>query len=166
MSPLMRANHNPVDHNLGQMQTAFAGAEGIQWLPLVPEQPEGAPNATFAERTLAAHPEVFDLAMVGMGVDGHFASLFPGAPTLATALDLHQTRSAIEILPNPMPAAGPFPRISLSLSRLLRSDRLLLVITGHDKLAVIERARSGERSLPVTSLLAAHHPAAEIHWSP
>ena len=102
----------------------------------------------------------------GMGVDGHFASLFPGAATLATALDLHQTRSAIEILPNPMPAAGPFPRISLSLSRLLRSDRLLLVITGHDKLAVIERARSGERSLPVTSLLAAHHPAAEIHWSP
>lgn len=154
------------DHNLGQMQAAFAGAEGIQWLPLVPDAPAGPPDATFAERQLARHPEVFDVAMVGMGTDGHFASLFPGAPTLAEALDTTTTRTAIDILPDPMPAAGPHPRISLTLARLLRSDRLLLVITGADKRAILDRARAGDRSLPVAALIAATHPAAEIHWSP
>lgn len=154
------------DHNLTQMRAAFAGADAIRWLPLVPPDAAGPVDAAFAETNLAAHPEVFDLAMVGMGVDGHFASLFPGATTLSTGLDLHQTRNTIDILPDPMPAAGPHPRISITLSRLLRSDRLLLVITGADKLAVLERAQGGETSLPVASLLATHHPAGEVHWSP
>lgn len=154
------------DHNLSQMRAAFAGAEGIRWLPLVPEQPDGPADATFAVQQLARHPEVFDVAMVGMGTDGHFASLFPGAPRLPEGLDPATTHHAIDILPDPMPSAGPHPRISLTLARLLRSDRLLLVITGADKRAVIDRAHAGERSLPVAALLAAAHPAAEIHWSP
>ncbi|AVP96086.1 6-phosphogluconolactonase [Ahniella affigens] len=159
-------NHDHPDCNLRQMQDAFVGAEGIRWLSLTPLQCDGPVNADFGEASMRAHPEAFDLTMVGMGVDGHFASLFPGAPTLPHALDLHHTKCCIAIEPNPMPAAGPHQRVSLTLSRLLRSDRILLVITGTDKLAVLERAQHGDHSLPVSALLAAHHPAAEIHWSP
>ncbi len=79
-----------------------------------------------------------------------------------------------------MPAAGPHARVSLTLARLLKSRRLLLVITGDDKRAVIERAMASVRpepvegrrmhadhaDLPVAALLKAAHPAAEIHWSP
>lgn len=159
-------NQDHADCNLRQMQEAFTGANGIHWLSLTPNPCTGPVNAQHGEAVMRAHPEAFDLAMVGMGVDGHFASLFPGAPTLPQALDLHHTRSCIEIEPDPMPAAGPHARVSLTLSRLLRSDRLLLVITGTDKLAVLERAQHGAQSLPVAALLKAHHPAAEIHWSP
>jgi 6-phosphogluconolactonase len=163
------------DCNLRQMREAFAAAHGIHWLALVPDLPAGPADAGFANRALAAHPQAFDVAMLGMGADGHFASLFPGSPTLAGALALPaaasaptESMSAIAIVPNPMPAAGPHPRISLSLARLLHSRTLLLVITGADKRAVLERAQAeGEASaLPVAALLRAEHPRAEVHWSP
>jgi 6-phosphogluconolactonase len=180
------------DCNLRQMRESFGGAHGIHWLALVPDLPAGRADAGFANRALAAHPEAFDVAMLGMGADGHFASLFPGAPTLAAGLALPvgagsardasgaagqssraepaptESAAAIAILPNPMPAAGPHPRISLTLARLLHSRTLLLVITGDDKRAVLERAHTeGEASnLPVAALLRAQHPCAEVHWSP
>jgi 6-phosphogluconolactonase len=184
------ANH--ADCNLRQMRESFAGAHGLHWLALAPDLPAGPACADFANRTLAAHPEAFDVAMLGMGTDGHFASLFPGAPTLAAGLALdagagcvrdalgdsgNSSRAqpapakciaAIAIVPNPMPAAGPHPRISLTLARLLHSRTLLLVVTGDDKRAVLERAEvEGESSaLPVAALLRAAHPRAEVHWSP
>ncbi|MCB1598515.1 MAG: 6-phosphogluconolactonase [Lysobacterales bacterium] len=174
------------DNNLRQMREAFAGADGIHWLSLVPALPTGDADAGYANAALAEYPQAFDVAMLGMGADGHFASLFPGAPNLAAALQVPATvgadsvrdqgpsptasavKDAVAILPDPMPAAGPHPRVSLSLARLLRSRLLLLVITGADKRAVLEQARAqGDASmLPVAALLRAAHPAAEVHWSP
>jgi 6-phosphogluconolactonase len=154
------------DCNLRQMREAFADAEGIRWLSLVPALPQGAPSAALANGALAPYPQPFDACLLGMGVDGHFASLFPGAPTLPAALSPAQPMAALPIMPDPMPAAGPHPRVSLALSRILHSRRLLLAITGDDKRAVLERARAGDMTLPVAHLLAAAHPCAEIHWSP
>ena len=154
------------DCNLRQMREAFAGADAVRWLSLTPALPQGAANAAFANGALASHPQPFDVCMLGMGADGHFASLFPGATNLEEALDPANTDAAIAIVPDPMPSAGPYARVSLTLARLLKSRRLLLVITGADKRAVIERVRAGDTSLPVAALLAAAHPAAEIHWSP
>ncbi len=161
----------PRDHpdcNLRQMQDAFAGAEGIRWLPLVPESPTGAPDASFADAGLAALTEAFDATLLGMGTDGHFGSLFPGSPNLARALDPANPGPAAAILPDPMPAAGPHPRISLTLARMLHSRRVLLAITGHDKRAVLERAQRAPdpQHLPVGALLHAPGALVEIHWSP
>ena len=154
------------DCNLRQMREAFAGADDVRWLSLTPALPQGAANAAFANGALASHPQDFDVCMLGMGADGHIASLFPGAPNLAAALDPGNREAAVAIVPDPMPSAGPHARVSLTLARLLKSRRLLLVITGDDKRRVIERARAGDGTLPVAALLAAAHPAAEIHWSP
>jgi len=168
------------DCNLRQMRDAFAGAENIRWLSLAPALPQGDASAAFANGALSTYPQPFDVCMLGMGADGHVASLFPGAPTLASALDPANTDAAIAIVPDPMPAAGPHARVSLTLARLLKSRRLLLAITGDDKRAVIERAMASVRpelvegrrmhtdhvDLPVAALLKAAHPAAEIHWSP
>jgi 6-phosphogluconolactonase len=161
----------PRDHpdcNLRQMQDAFAGAEGIRWLPLVPESPTGAPDASFADAGLAALTEAFDATLLGMGTDAHFGSLFPGSPNLARALDPANPDPAVAIRPDPMPAAGPHPRISLTLARMLHSRRVLLAITGHDKRAVLERAQRAPDPLhlPVGALLHAPGALVEIHWSP
>lgn len=154
------------DCNLRQMREAFGGADDIRWLSLAPALPHGAASAAFANGALAAYPQSFDACMLGMGTDGHFASLFPGAANLDAALDPANPEAAVAIVPDPMPSAGPHPRVSLTLARLLRSRRLLLVITGDDKRRVLERARAGDATLPVAALLAATHPVAEIHWSP
>jgi 6-phosphogluconolactonase len=67
-----------------------------------------------------------------------------------------------------MPAAGPHPRVSLTLARMLRSHRVLLAITGADKRAVLEDAQRAPQPLkyPVAALLHAPGAAVEIHWSP
>ncbi|HWT14890.1 MAG TPA: 6-phosphogluconolactonase [Patescibacteria group bacterium] len=159
-------NADHPDGNLRQMRDAFAGADGIHWLPLVPAQPCGDADASFAIKVLAPYPQAFDVCVLGMGTDGHFASLFPGAANLAQALDLANADAAVAIVPDPMPAAGAHARVSLTLARILNSRRLLLAITGNDKRRVLERARDGGTRLPVAALLAAAHPAASIHWSP
>lgn len=156
------------DCNLRQMQDAFTGAADIRWLALVPEAPQGAPDAAFANRALDVLPDDFDATLLGMGVDGHFGSLFPGSPNLPRALDPAGGDAAAAILPDPMPAAGPHPRVSLTLSRMLRSRRVLLAITGHDKRAVLEQAQRAPDPLrwPVGALLHAPGATIEIHWSP
>jgi 6-phosphogluconolactonase len=137
------------DCNLRQLRDAFAAATGLRSLALV--------------RQL---PETLDAVLLGMGADGHFASLFPGAPTLRTALDLGNRDDAAAILPDPLPSAGPHPRISLTLARLLRSRAVLLAITGTDKRATLSTAMADAKSYPVGALLHAPAPRIEIHWSP
>lgn len=156
------------DSNLRSMRAALTAADGIRWCALAPAATAGPPDAAFANAALAAHPGPFDLGLLGMGTDGHFASLLPGAPNLAAALDPAGADAAVAVVPDPLPAAAPHARISLTLAPLLRSRRLLLAITGSAKLDVLHRAQqpAGAAALPVTALLRAPHPAAEIHWSP
>lgn len=156
------------DRNLDQLRSAFAGAAGMHWVALAPPQPSGPADADFANAALHRIDTDFDATLLGMGTDGHVASLFPGAPTLAGALDPASLHAAAALVPDPMPVAGPHPRISLTLARLLRSRLIVLAVTGGDKRAVLERAKRDDEDirLPVTALLHAPGAAVEIHWSP
>lgn len=153
------------DCNLRQLRESFA-APGLRTLALVPEQPGEHADAAFAIKQLAELPQNFAAVMLGMGADGHFASLFPGAPNLAEALDPQSSSDAYAIVPNPMPSAGPHPRITLSLARLLRSELLMLVISGEDKLQTLRRAQTDASAYPVGALLHNAQTEVEIHWCP
>jgi 6-phosphogluconolactonase len=67
-----------------------------------------------------------------------------------------------------MPTAGPHPRISLGLARLLHSRHVILAVTGSEKRAILERAmrENDPGHLPVAALFHAPGRAIEIHWSP
>ena len=90
------------------------------------------------------------LAWLGMGADGHIASLFPNTDPRAD--DPERVRM---LTPDPLPPEAPFDRITLTIPALLDSDELLFVIRGTDKRAVLEAAAMGENDLPVARLLGA-----------
>lgn len=97
----------------------------------------------------------FDLAWLGMGADGHVASLFPNTdPRVGDSAPIRR------LTPDPLPPEAPFDRITLTLPSLLNSDALMFVIRGADKRAVFDAAIAGEHDLPIARLLhAATQPA-------
>lgn len=80
---------------------------------------------------------VADVMVLGMGSDGHTASLFPDAPNLAQALDPNNPATCITITLAQPPAAAPYPRISQTLRQLLSSRHIALPLQGSNKLATL-----------------------------
>lgn len=139
----------------------------VRFGPLVPADPGPTPSLDTARQTLADVARPFDACVLGMGSDGHFASLFPGAPELATALDPTGSEPVVVVHPDPLPDDAPYARVSLSLSAILASRRLMLLIRGDDKRKVLDAARGADpNQYPIAALLEAAGSALEIHWSP
>lgn len=109
-------------------------------------EPLGAQVATLAE---GAVPPRFALTWLGMGADGHVASLFAN-----TDPDPHDPVPVRRLTPDPLPPEAPFDRITLTMPALLGTGALMFVIRGEDKHAVFEQAASGEGDLPIARLLA------------
>ena len=154
------------DSNVAALRRALAAAGGIDVVGLAPARVAGTADACPAQAALARHPDPFDAVLLGLGADGHFASLFPGAAQLGAALDAAGRDDAVAIVPEPLPASGPHPRISLTLARLLRTRALLLAATGDAKRATLEQAQADAGASPVGALLHAPGAEVEIHWSP
>jgi len=153
--------------NVAELRRAFEGARGVVIESLTDEDGDCARSEAHARRRLAVYPELFDAVVLGMGQDAHTASLFPGAPQLREAMDLHNALPATRIDPIPLPPEAPFPRISLTLSRLLHARALILAITGAAKRDVLRNARASDTvaSFPVAAL-GQGETAVHVHWSP
>ncbi|WP_310613292.1 6-phosphogluconolactonase [Limnohabitans sp.] len=97
---------------------------------------------------------VADVLVLGMGTDGHTASLFPEAPNLADAMDLRNTQSCVAIeLKNP-PANAPYARITQTLAQILSSRHIVLPLTGTDKMNTLQQAwEHATPALPISFVL-------------
>ncbi|ATW03674.1 6-phosphogluconolactonase [Sphingopyxis sp. BSNA05] len=103
---------------------------------------------------------LFDLVWLGMGADGHIASLFPNIePNARGAPAVIRTR------PDPLPPEAPFERLSLNLAALTQAREIMLVVRGCDKKRVLDEAIAGENDLPVARLFAAARCPITIFWS-
>ena len=110
-------------------------------------------GARIVPLTEDARPPHFAIAWLGMGGDGHVASLFPNTDPQAD--DPHPVR---RLTPDPLPPEAPFDRLSLTIPSLTDSDEIMFVIRGADKRAVFDAAVQGENDLPIARLLkAARH---------
>jgi 6-phosphogluconolactonase len=115
-------------------------------------------------RRLAGVPRPFDVVLLGMGNDGHTASLFPGASGLRGALDPHCTKTCTAIAP----PAAPHARITLTLPALLDSREIVLHMTGHEKRRVYERALEGgsAEAMPIRAFLRQSTVPVTVWWAP
>ncbi len=102
-----------------------------------------------------------DIALMGMGTDGHTASWFPQSPQVRDAMDILNPQSVIAV--NAPGAAGSAERLTLTRSALTRAGAVLLLVTGDDKRKLLE---DNERSdLPVDQLFK-QLPRTETWWAP
>jgi len=140
--------------------------QGAQFIPLFHEgQAQGGIQQVNAD--LRADGLPLSSCVLGMGTDGHFASLFPSAEQLEEGLDTHNPAAALVVTGQDLPE----PRVSLSLSALLSAPELHLLISGAEKLQVIEQAQANieadhARRLPVEALLRAAGKKLTIHYAP
>ena len=104
----------------------------------------------------------FDCVLLGMGADGHFASLFPDFDGLDEALDPASPETLLSV----RTAASPHPRLSLTLAALCDTPCLLLLLFGADKRAVYEAAAAGKARLPISALLAIDDLPLTTVWAP
>jgi 6-phosphogluconolactonase len=115
--------------------------EADQVYPMGVEAPDLDRGAREYERLLvglAGSPPELDLVHLGLGSDGHTASLFPGDPALACE-DADVTLSGIH---------AERRRMTLTLPCLNRARRVLWVVTGEEKAGVLRRLESGDTSIP------------------
>ena len=159
------ANHADSNGALVRRHLLQHHAALAQWQPLVAEnaddlffrQPENVAASVAAALANYRQP---DVVLLGMGDDGHTASLFPSAPQLPAAL-----AADAPALLHTTPVSAPHERISLSLSAIATAANVLLAIGGSSKRRVLQQALAAHSAaLPVGLVL--NHPqvSAHIHY--
>lgn len=115
-------------------------------------EPAGAKVISLLDEKEIPH---FALVRLGMGGDGHIASLFPNTDPQVNDLLLVR-----RLTPDPLPPEAPFDRITLTIPALLNSGALMFTLGGsEEKRAVFDAAVAGENDLPIARLLS----AADVH---
>ena len=149
--------------NAGMLAKTFL-SKGARVVPLATGAGEYRKAGLDADERLTAMKWPLDLVWLGMGADGHTASMFAG-PDLAAALSA--PARAIGVKPDPMPKEAPVERVTLTRNAIISARTLTIVLSGADKRAMLEQAiEDGTKSkLPIGQVLAQADQAVDIHWS-
>lgn len=152
--------------NEANIVTAFTGVKDQlgAWQGLYRNSDDIAACAQAADEAMQRFGLPLDITVVGMGGDGHIASLFAESPDYANAMQQDNPRA---IVPIRFADESKIERLSMSLPALLQTRHVLICITGDDKRDVLQRSLDGSaRQYAVARFLAAYQGPVDIYWSP
>lgn len=126
-------------------------AQTAHFVGLKNSAPDPFSGAEQTNLTLANFPRPFDVVILGMGEDGHTASLFPHAENLSHALDLHSGKLVVGMTP----LTAPLMRITLTLPAILASRAIYLHLVGESKKVVLQQAELANdiTAMPIRAIL-------------
>ena len=116
---------------------------------------DGAKRADQAVRALAP----FDVVLLGMGEDGHIASLFPGNPATPGGLNMDAPRWVVGVAPGA--PAPDLPRVSLTMAALTAARQIIVLITGDAKWQIAREAKAE----PIAALFAQGRAPVRVLWA-
>jgi 6-phosphogluconolactonase len=168
--PLDNASSNTL-----MMATALRPAieRGLNFVTLIQNLDDAGECAKKAEAVLrsiegveiADDKPIFDLTLLGMGADAHYASIFPGHAINAEVYDT--TALVLPVAPSGSDAEPKLPRITLTVPALNRSKRILLLMTGAEKLAVLRSAILSDDpyTSPIGAFIAQSPVPVDVVWA-
>ncbi|WP_114195115.1 6-phosphogluconolactonase [Edaphovirga cremea] len=138
-------------------------AAKARFIPLKNSQSTPFDGEELTEQALSKFPWPADVVILGMGDDGHTASLFPGATNLNPALALDSGRLCMGMTP----LTAPLDRITLTLPALLDSRHIYLHLVGDSKRDVYEQAAQGTdvNEMPVRAVLGQQKTPVDVYWT-
>jgi 6-phosphogluconolactonase len=120
-------------------------------------------GVTVTDRRLAPLMPL-DICVLGMGPDGHIASLIPGAEGYDAAVSESNKRTTAGLV-SPGAAGSP-DRMSLTLNAIAGSKRIILLFMGQEKMNIFAEAKEGKGVTPVRDLLAHKKAVIDAYWAP
>ena len=155
------SNEGMVRQSLLQSRASAARLVPFKTGDATPKAAESAVN-----RAIETMARPFEAAVLGMGEDGHVASLFPHAPELVQALD--DTSPAFVCAVDRPDAAGAAERLSMTRRALLDCRWIVVLIRGEAKREVLRRALAGDDpvDMPIRIILRQHLTPVEVWWAP
>lgn len=139
-------------------------ADGTNFIGLKNNAATPAEGIAGTEKWLDTIARPYDVVILGMGEDGHTASLFPETSGLEEALRVDNPHSCAAITPPPY---APHARMTQTLNALLNTRRLVLHITGAKKRTLYEEAQKPGSciTLPVRAIVQQDRVPLEVYWS-
>lgn len=146
----------PVDNplsNVAMIAKIFI-PKGARVLPIASEAADHHLAGSAANARLSDLHWPLDLVWLGMGEDGHTASIFPG-PDMDAALNAGKDVRAVGVAPDPLPPEAPVNRVTLTAGAIASARTTMVVFTGADKRAVFDKAvkDGGKSAYPIGQVL-------------
>jgi len=139
-------------------------AAAATFIPMKNSAPTAGAGEAECERKLQKVSRPFTVLVLGMGGDGHTASLFPGAKKLAAAADMNSGKICMGIAP----LTAPHERMTLTLPTILEAEQIFLHITGPEKQEVLEQAMAegSSEEMPIRFILRQQRTPVSVYWAP